>query len=346
MIGGGVLLVVSRSYSGPACSARLAWRRVRVLGWVGLVVVVSSLAIGCGAAQPRARTGANGVVPWVDHPAPPDKGPAPVKVTADARPCRPRDLGVTPGQAGVGLGHTNVQVLFENRSASACLLAGYPTVAGIGAGGVVTPLAASHGSYFGNPGPTANIAPGQTAAVNVSGADACQAAQGGQHVLYRELRIGLPRGGVIDARVRFDAVCGASVSRFGVPAGLPKVPRPSPLTARITAAATARPGEDFWYKVTLTNPTASAFVLRPCPAYEEYVFPIPPRRQTLRPGQFVVRNCHLNCADAGEIGAHSSVTFQMRLQLPAGLPVGWPAKFVWLMHGGGPGASAPLRITR
>jgi hypothetical protein len=83
----------------------------------------------------------------------------------------------SPGRSGAGLGNTNAAVLFTNRPAAACVLLGYPTVAGISAGGAVTPLAASHGSYFGDPGPTANIAPGQTAAVNVSGADACQAAR-------------------------------------------------------------------------------------------------------------------------------------------------------------------------
>lgn len=329
----------------------LRWRRARVLAWAGLVAAVPSLAIGCGPtqagppAQPKARTGAGGVVAWIDRPAPPDAGPTTPKFAADARPCRPRDLRARPGQAGVGLGHTNLQILFVNRSASSCLLAGYPTVAGIGTGGVVTPLAAIHGSYFGNPGPTANIAPGQAAAVNVSGEDACQAAVDGQHVLYHELRIGLPRGGV-DAPVRFDAVCGVTVSRFGVPGDLPKAPPPSPLTARIAAAATVHPGADFWYTVTLANPTASALVLRPCPAYEEYVFPIPPRRETVGRNEYVVKNYYLNCAAASEIGAHRSVTYQMRLQLPAGLPVGDSAKFVWLLHGGGPGASAPLRIGR
>jgi hypothetical protein len=83
------------------------------------------------------------------------------------------------------------------------------------------PLHASHGSYFGDPGPPANIAPGQTAAVNVSGADACEPAQNGQHKLYPALRIGLPGGGSVEATgARFDAICGVSVSRFGVPAGL------------------------------------------------------------------------------------------------------------------------------
>ena len=252
---------------------------------------------------------------------------------------------MSPGRSGVGLGHTNVRIRFTNRSATACVLLGYPRVAGISSSGAITPLDATHGSYFGNPGPSASIAPGQTAAVNVSGADECQAAQEGRHRSYRRLRIGLPGGGSSEAAVApFDAICGVSVSQFGVPADQPAGPRSSPLTARITAAAIARPGEDLTYAVTLTNPTATAYPLRPCPAYEEYVVAIT-RPGEAAAGNHVVKNYYLNCRTVHEISAHGSVTYQMRLQLPPGLPAGVPAKFVWLMPGfTGPGTAAPLRI--
>jgi len=59
----------------------------------------------------------------------------------------------------------------------------------------------------------------------------------------------------------------------------------------------------------------------------------------------VVKNYYLNCDTVHQISAHSSVTYQVRLKLPPGLPAGVPAKFVWLLQGpAGPGASAPLRI--
>jgi len=59
----------------------------------------------------------------------------------------------------------------------------------------------------------------------------------------------------------------------------------------------------------------------------------------------VARNYYLNCDTVHQIRAHSAVTYQMRLQLPPGLPSGVPAKFVWLLQGpAGPDTSAPLRI--
>jgi len=316
------------------------------LALVAAVVAVAGLAAGCGSPAPEAGPPAKGVVPWADRPAARYVEPGPRKFATDARPCQPSDLRMSPGRSGVGLGNTSVAIQFTNRSATACVLLGYPKVAGISASGAITPLAATHGSYFGDPGPPANIAPGQTAAVNVSGADACHAAQKGQRRFYRRLRIGLPGGGSVDAPVAaFDAICGVSVSQFGVPADQPAVPPPSPLNARITAAATIRPGEDFTYTVTLTNPTATAYPLTPCPAYEEYVYAITGPGKAAARDDHVVKNYYLNCDTVHQISAYGSVTYQMRLQLPPGLPTGVPAKFVWLLQGlDGPGASAPLRI--
>src|SRR5262245_42538122 len=142
------------------------------------VIIAAGLAVGCGSsAGPHVGVLAGGVVPWADRSAAPYAEPGPRTFATDARPCRPADLRTSPGRSGAGLGNTNVAVQFTNRAAAACVLLGYPTVAGVSPGGVITPLAAAHGSYFGDPGPAANIAPGQTAAVNVSGADACPAAQ-------------------------------------------------------------------------------------------------------------------------------------------------------------------------
>jgi hypothetical protein len=315
------------------------------------VAAVAGLAAACGSQQVTPPTGTpaetppNGVVPWADRPAPPYVEPDPGPSAADARPCRPSDLRVSPGRSGAGLGNTNLRIRFSNRSATACVLTGYPAVAGVSATGTITPLHASHGSYFGDPGPPANIAPGQTAAVNVSGADACEPAQNGKHKFYPTLRIGLPAGGSVAApRARFDAICGVSVSRFGVPADQPTPPPPSPLTAHIHAAAMVRPGEDFTYTVTLANPTATAYSLKPCPAYEEYVVAQRSGSTSAVRDGYVVKDYYLNCDTVHEISAHGSVTYQMRLQLPPGLPARVPAKFVWHLQGdAGPGTAAPLR---
>jgi hypothetical protein len=315
--------------------------------WAALAAA-ACLAASCASrpAAPSAGPGAAGLVPWSGRPAGPYADLAPPKFRADARPCQAADLSGRPGRTGVGLGNTNLEVLLTNRSGSACLLTGRPAIAGITAAGTVTPLHAGRGSYFGDPGPVANIGSGQTAAVNVSSSDACQVAQDGRHQRYRLLRIWLHGRGHLDVRAAgFDLICGVFVSRFGVPADQPRAPRPSPLTARITAAATVRPGEDFTYTVTLANPTTSAYSLRPCPAYEEYIIANAGLTKSPAPDSRVVANYYLNCATVHQIGAHGSVTYQMRLKLPTGFPAG-PVKFVWLLHGGaGPGASAPLKVT-
>lgn len=326
-------------------------------------VLIAGLIAACG---PRAATGSSatagapsqassasaptgGVVPWVDRPAVPYAEPKVPSHPADARPCAAADLSASPGQGGVGLGNTNQPIDLTNRSATPCLLAGYPTlVAGISADGSVIPLAATRGSYFGDPGPAANIAPGQTAAVNISSSDACQQLGSGRHRIYPLLRIGLPGGGFVDTTAnQFDTICGLSVSQFGVPAySQGNIPQPLPITATIAAPATVSPGEEFTFTVTLANPADRAYSLRPCPVYEMYIYALPSIGQPRSSADFVDRNYYLNCDTVHEIGAHGSVTYQMRLRLPAGLPVGAPAKFVWRLQGdAGPSAFAPLRTT-
>jgi|SRR5215470_698578 len=136
--------------------------------------LTAGLVAACGSPAPGAVTphasATPGVVAWVDHPA------AQVPLVLRSRPystgarlCRPADLSVSHGKLGYATGNTNVEVYLTNHSATACWLDGYPSIAGVAADGTVTPLHAQHGAFFGNPGPSANIKPGQTAGVNISG---------------------------------------------------------------------------------------------------------------------------------------------------------------------------------
>jgi Protein of unknown function (DUF4232) len=310
--------------------------------------LAAGLVAACGSPAPGVATprtsATRGVVAWVDHPAAqiPFVLRSPPYSTG-ARPCRPADLSVSHGELGYATGNTNVQVSFTNHSATVCWLDGYPTIAGVAADGTVTPVRARHGSFFGNPGPSANIKPGQTAAVNISGGDNCVLALDGEHQVYPELLIGLPGGGTVGVyRTGFDAICGVSVSQFGVPADQPQGPAPSPLTARITAGPTARAGTDLVYLVTLTNPTAQPFSLRPCPSYAEFLGGL------MGPGaprSYLVRYYHLNCSTVQAIPAHGSVTYQMKLPLPSGLPAGFYSKLDWQIQGGtGPAAATSLTV--
>lgn len=306
----------------------------------GTSVTIQPSAVGhAGTATPTT-------VAWVNRPAPPylEPTPTPTKYPTGARACHATDLRVESGQLGAAGGTANIRVEFTNRSRDVCVLLGYPSVAGVSADGTVTPLHARHDSIVGvAPWPAADIAPGERAAVNISSADGCPAAQRRRfRPLYPRLRIGLPAGRFMDVSSHgLDTVCGVEVSRFGVPAlaAPPHEPRPSPLNVHMSGPATAHAGEEIVYSVTLRNPTGTAYRFTPCPAYEEYV--------GLGTGSYVHPNYYLNCDTVHEIPPGAAVTYQMRLHLPADFHGTGSAKFGWLIQGNaGPAAADIIRITR
>jgi len=301
----------------------------------------TKLGASAMSSAPSASSGA--IVSWVDRPAPAYLEPTPHPYPTDARPCRANDLEVSAGDVGAGLGNINLPVTFVNSSGSTCVLKGEPTIGGLKADGILVPLAITFGSYFGDPGPLANIATGEAAALNISGADACSAALSGKQPVYPRLRIGLPGGGGVDAAAHgFDTACGVAVSQFGVPADAePAVDPPlSPLTAQISAPPTAAPGQILMYTVTLTNAGSTDVPLSPCPAYDEFV-----GTGSTKPWVATVLHYYLNCDASPTIPAGGSVTFEMRLSIPSDQPGGM-AKFGWdIQGGGGPWANAPLTVT-
>jgi Protein of unknown function (DUF4232) len=318
------------------------WSLIRRLAMTS--VLLTAACASRETATPPATTDTGGsepdVIAWVDRPAPPyiQPTPTPTPLPTDARPCRAADLTASQGELGAAAGTTNIRIDFTNRSDTACLLLGHPGVAGVSSDGAVTPLPAAHGSIIGDtPWPAANISPGQSAAVNISSADACTAAQRGQQQTYPTLRITLPSRDHLDvSSQRLDTICGISVSRFGVPADAPPPQEPaSPLTAHISAPARARAGENLTYTITLRNRSHTAYPLTPCPAYEEYL---------VQDGASLQPSYYLNCDTIHEIPAGGAVTYQMRLKLPVDLGDG-QAKFGWRLHGeAGPYAAEIMQI--
>jgi hypothetical protein len=87
-----------------------------------------------------------------------------------------------------------------------------------------------------------------------------------------------------------------------------------------------RAGTTASYTVTLANRSRAPLRLLPCPSYTEYlgVFSGPGRPL------YLLRYYYLNCAATGPIPARGSVTFAMRMPVPAGAG---QAKLDWQLRG-------------
>jgi hypothetical protein len=224
------------------------------------------------------------------------------------------------------------EVSLINLGDRSCTLSGAPAaVTGVRVpGGTVVLTRGAQGDGFNlvGPGP-ANLRPGSSGWVTLSYADGCPALASGGTAEYRTLFIAVDGGRV---RVRFpvplNLVCGLAASRFGAP--LPPPPSStSPLnvlTATITGPATLSAGTTARYAVLLHNRGRAPVRLAPCPSYTEYLglFPGPavPR--------YSARDYHLNCGAIGRIPARGSVTFAMRMPVPAGAG---KAKLDWQLQG-------------
>lgn len=329
----------------PAVAVRATWAkasRVSLACAALLLVSACGSAVGhlnSGRAVSRARPPA-GVVPWVDRPAPAYMPPAPPSATAPPAkyaPCTSGDLtGRLSKNFGVGMGHYTRYLVLTNVSGHACTLAGGPSaIAGIRADGSRVTLAGASGE---GPDPNligpANLRPGQSAQVALTTASMCaDEAVSCSRDDYVAVAVGI--GGSGEVRVNFpgsrplSVINGIGVSTFGVP--LPPLrEKSSPLDVlavtdamprRLTAGTTAS------YTVTLRNPTSHPVALRPCPSYEEFVWPV-----GMKP-PFTVHRYYLNCQAVSEIPADRSVTFGMRVPVPAISGRARPAKHGWMLQG-------------
>jgi hypothetical protein len=343
---------------------RTAWLAVAATCFI-------TAASGCGAAQgsagpqpssprpaARARTAtATGNVPWADNPAPvytPPIPPPPPSPVAQYAPCKASQLvgrliGSAPGAAQV-----TTTLLLSNAGKAPCTIdAGPNSAAGILTDGTTQPLT------IGSPidgldnlvGPPANLRPGRSAQVVISSVAGTGFCSDSHTYSLAAMAIGVGTGTV---RITFPPpgpaypgpltlyTCGSQVpivADFGTP-GPSQTPPPSSLdvlTVSRSMPATVTPGTTADYAVTLTNPTRQAVKLSPCPSYEEFIAPT-----GTKPGQDA-SYYYLNCQAAPSIPAHGKLTFDMEIQVPAGVG---QAKYGWLLQGtsvetGGVTALAP-----
>lgn len=331
----------------------------RVTAMAG-IVCVGLLAASCGTVRSAASTSPArpspakpvvaphraGIVPWLDRPAPPyvpPPVPSPKPPPAKYVPCIAADLSGHPGQVTLAAGSATRYLVLTNVSHHSCTLSGGPSsVTGFPATGAPVNLSAGAGpqSLPELIGP-ANLRPGQSARVGLTIPAMCpeDAASCGQ-VSFSAVALGI--GGSGQVRVAFSAhqpftVLGSAAGRVGVSTfGVPALPPPgnvSPLdvlTVTVAMPARVKAGSTLAYTVTLHNRSGHAVALRPCPSYEEYV---------LAPGavpgpvRSAFHRYYLNCPAAPPIPAHGSVTFAMRVPVPAFTGKARAAKYGWILRG-------------
>ena len=270
------------------------------------------------------------MVPWVNRPLPLYNAPEPKLVVypTTAPLCGAARLRVSQGRTAVGLGNRLEELVFTNVGARACLLRGHPTIT---AGGrTVHPQLG--GTYFGRLLP-ADLAPGRHVFLDLATSTGCD--NGRRMPLHdRRLVFTLPQGGRVRAEhVSITEVCGLSMSDFGLPERYPE-PR---LRARLQLPAAVRADTTLRYTLTLSNPTATKVVLRPCPGYTESVY---------ASGLVVRRSFALDCDSVHVIAARAVVRYALQLELPRRAQPGI-AKLGWSLNTPvGPYAGEVVHITR
>jgi len=274
-------------------------------------------------------------------PAPSDGGYQPDTCTPDA-------LAAYLGRWGAAAGTSYASIVVLNASSFDCLLAPSPTLELRDAGGRLMATAPL-------PSPAASapilVPSGRAAAAMLGFADWCLSppamplrldlrVDGG--AVKVDARSGIPVPGCMSAPQTPPPMMFLD-SPLSVP-GNPIAPPPNPvdslpLRVTISAPATAAPGSELDYTVTISNQSTdgTAYDLAAlCPEYSERLF-LPGARAA------TVTRHMLNCRPAGVLEAGLSLTFAMRLSIPPDAPTG-RAALVWMLGDLGPSAKAVFQI--
>lgn len=123
-----------------------------------------------------------------------------------------------------------------------------------------------------------------------------------------------------------------------IPPPLATHPQPAipPLSPSITAPATARPGEDLFYEVTLRNTTGATYEwATDCPVFLAIL-----QTPEAEPRNVAGNHQQLNCAPARDLPPGGEARFEMRLFVPEQVPAG-PWSLTWSFTATGLSASSP-----
>jgi hypothetical protein len=284
---------------------------VSAVALAGLVALT-----GCGGHQASAS---HGVVPWVDHPV---EG-AQLAQSATSPTCTIAALDLPRDEqqwGGAWNGAVSGYFMVENAGHTTCELP---------APSRVTATTPSGGRVRFDVGRLSTASPvvldpGERLQAQVSSPYGC----GKDLVESSSFALSFPSGTLEVPGARMAVQCGGTLVDFSsrgtagsdaVATGATPV---SHLRARLSQVpATVAPGGPVTYTVTLTNPTAKAISLSPCPSYQEGIKGQPS----------AVHTYQLNCGAARRIGPHASVRFAMQLALPSTLTSG-PAVVDWKLQ--------------
>jgi Protein of unknown function (DUF4232) len=312
------------------------------------------MVAGCGAHPLVPKSAAADYVPWLPLsptkalPQAPTPSPAPpVPIPMGTQPCKAAQLEGALVGSSAATGHINAPIALRNNDTSACYLEGSPDLTILdGAGKILAQaVGAQRGETFFDDGPVVQVLmPPGTPPLPTNLTQGQQASRGQGFVnvewydcrgtLAAQMSINLPNGGgALTIAYHFQApyspVCDGtgfptvSLLRGPVsPAGYVWPPGPVYVTVNvaISAPVTARHGSTLVYFVTLTNTSATDYVLDLCPDYGEFLG-----------GKKAFATYRLNCAPAGHIGPGSSVRFEMHLDLPGDLVAG-TNQLTWALY--------------
>ncbi|HEY0168394.1 MAG TPA: hypothetical protein VGB75_15235 [Jatrophihabitans sp.] len=291
--------------------------------------------VGASPAVPTAPTApAVTVVPWSDSSSPvflplrPDRlatrAPAETTLPKGTQQCESGDFGSPSAVARSGYTSGLYVLTVERVGAEACAI-GYvsPTVHILDASGQT--LATGGDSLaIGRPGSTllqpgdVLLVPARICGTGIASVDLWFASAPADPRMFGQRE-------AVSVTIPFPgpSTCASGGSGNGhqevVPAG-----NLSSLVQSYSVPSRVRSGQRLDYSVTLTNPSATAVSLQPCPDYRQSlidVLKLPDKDGATRTGQ-------LNCAAAPtSVPANGSITFQMRLDTK-GVPAG-ERRLVW-----------------
>ncbi len=296
------------------------------------VGLLTGCSVGAGSATATTPTGSN-VIPWLPvsgtplHPSQP---------TPASSVCTLADLRNDGVYAGTYQGNGEYNLHLTNTGSASCYFPGAPQMEVTLASG--DHMAVSPGEFAAQ---RVDLQPNQTVQIMFGSPGYCSTFNPQAPLLAQSVQVTFSTGESMTVNgLQLDVQCGAPTVLLFVAVASTMPVSSSPLDAlqaTVTAPSTAAHGSTFTYTVTLTNSTAGAIALSPCPSYTE----------GFSNGNGVEDQATwlLNCQVEQQIPAGASLTFAIQYVVPSSFPAG-VAKLSWALQvPGGPAAGTTVMVS-